>query len=113
MPHSDLATAPTPAITYSKEDQDAWQCIVAALERHISEEETDTSYRQNIQACLDWLKTYGYPIPGYVMWAFDGVVKCQTKDEAAASYKTIPGYFDRRYECFRVVSVFLFFSQRG
>lgn len=89
-PHSDLATAPTPDTTWSKEDQDAWQCTITALERRVSEEETDTSYGRNIRACLDWIKTYGYSIPGYVIWAFDGVVRCQTKDEAAVLCKTIP-----------------------
>lgn len=39
-----------------------------------------------------------------MIWAFDGVVRCQTKDEAAVSCKTIPDYFDRRHESIRVVS---------
>lgn len=103
-PLSDLATAPTPNTLCSKENQDAWQCTIRALERGISEE-TNTTYRQNIQACLDWVKLYGYPIPGYIIWAFDGVVRCQTKHEAVISCKAIPDYLDRRHECIRVVSV--------
>jgi hypothetical protein len=78
--------------------------MVARLEREISEEETDNPYRRNMQACLDCIKTYGYPIPGYVIWVFDGVVRCQKKNEAREFCKTIPGYLDRRHECVWLVS---------
>ncbi|KAH8781050.1 hypothetical protein F5883DRAFT_539251 [Diaporthe sp. PMI_573] len=101
---SDPATASTPDTTCTKEDQDAWQGMMARLEREISEEGTDNPYRRNTQACLDWVKTYGYPNPGYEIWVFDGVVRCQKKEEAREFCKTIPDYFSRIHECVRVIS---------
>lgn len=101
---SNPATASPPDTTCSKEDQDAWQGMMTRLEMDIAEEETDSPYKKNMQACLDWIRKYGYPIPSYEIWAFDGVVRCQKKNEAREFRNTIPDYSDRRHECATVVS---------
>lgn len=80
-----------------------WQLIIDGLERRISEG-TDEYPRENLQACLGWVKEYGYPIPRHEIWAFDGIARCQKKEEAAKSRNTIPGSFQRRHECYAIVS---------
>lgn len=98
------SVASTPDTICSKEDQDAGQGMITRLEMDIAEEHTNSPYRQNLQVCLDWIKKYGYPTPSYEIWAFDGIVRCQKKDEAREFRNTIPDYSDRNHECARVVS---------
>jgi hypothetical protein len=45
------------------------------LEQGISEA-TGKRFRENMQACLGWLKKCGYPIDKYEIWASDGVIRC-------------------------------------
>lgn len=65
---------------------------------------TDERLCENMQACLGWLKEYGYPKQKCQLWAFDGVVRCQKIDDAYKVYATLPDFTDRRDECYAIVS---------
>lgn len=67
-------------------------------------EAADERLRENQQACLDWLKKYGYPIPKHEIWAFDGIVRCQKIDEGVKVRAMMPGSSDRHQECYAIVS---------
>lgn len=96
-------TAPSPETICSKQDKKMWQLIIDGLERRISEG-TDEYPRENLQACLEWVKEYGYPIPRHEIWAFDGIATCQRKEDTAKFRNTKPGFFERRHECYAIVS---------
>jgi hypothetical protein len=80
-----------------------WQFTINMVEKDTSEE-TDERLRENMQACLGWLKEYGYPNHKCQIWAFDGVVRCQKIKEAYELSATLPGFSDRRNECYAIVS---------
>lgn len=94
---------PNPEIICTKQDQEMWHFIIQGLERRILEG-TEEYPRENLQACLESVKEYGYPIPRHEIWAFDGIARCQKKEDAAKSRNMIPGFFDGRKECFAMVS---------
>jgi hypothetical protein len=56
--------------------------------------ETNQQARDNMEACLAWIRAYGYPMPGYCMvWAACGVATCTTQAEFArfwAAHRKLP-----------------------
>lgn len=95
--------APAPKTICTKQNQRVWQSTINRLEKQISET-TNKQLRENQQACLDWLKNYGLPIPKHEIWAFDGIVRCQKVADGVKIRAMIPGFSDRHQECYAIVS---------
>lgn len=96
--------APAPETVCTKQDHKIWQSTVENLEKEVSET-TDERLRENQQACLDWLKTYGLPIPKHEIWAFDGIVRCQKSADGVKIRASMPEFSQRHKECYAIVSV--------
>lgn len=58
--------------------------------------ETDRQSRNNMEACLIWVKSHGYPSPGYFMvWAACGIATCTTQGEFSRFWAAHPQLSDR------------------
>lgn len=96
--------APAPETVCTKQDHKIWKSTVENLEKTVSEP-ADEQLRENQQACLDWLKKYGLPIPKHEIWAFDGIVRCQKVADGVKIRASMSEFAERRKECYAIVSV--------
>ena len=79
------AWQPPPTYTFAggptKENQKLWRKCLARIEAGISRE-TDRQSRDNMEACLKWVRTHGYPLTdNFMVWAACGIATCTTQGE--------------------------------
>lgn len=79
------AWQPPPTYTFAggsaKRNEKLWRSCMNRIEAAIARE-TDQQSRDNMEACLEWVRSHGYPLPGYFMvWAACGIATCTTRGE--------------------------------
>ncbi|KAH9990893.1 hypothetical protein F4779DRAFT_609852 [Xylariaceae sp. FL0662B] len=84
----------------TKRDRDIWEAIIDNTEKELSREPNQCR-RQNMQACVEWIKTHGYPEENYNVWGIDAQVKCQTHEGFKHTWAA-NGYAPRRDEAYVV-----------
>lgn len=63
------------------ENKNIWRKCIRRMEAGMARE-TDRQSRDNMEACLEWVRSHGYPSPGYSMvWAACGIATCTTQGE--------------------------------
>lgn len=81
----DQAWQPPPTYTFAgcstKENKKLLRKCMARIEAGIARE-TDRQSRVNMEACLEWIRSHGYPSTGYFMvWAACKIATCTTLGE--------------------------------
>ncbi|KAJ9139158.1 hypothetical protein NKR23_g8148 [Pleurostoma richardsiae] len=71
----------------TKEDSKMWLLYLGMIGRDIKRER-NAHRRDNIRACLAWVKKHGYPRFGYNIWALDCLVTCQLEHEYLDFWKS-------------------------
>lgn len=98
----------------TKKDIELWHSVIQGVEIAIAKE-TDVSRLENMRAVLAFIQEHGYPdgdkcveaSPEFCIWAMDGEVRCQAKEEFMADPRWSlppPGFKGRCNDGYAVVS---------